>query len=399
MLWMAKFMKEIELFEKILLSEATVPYSLPLTTSTGEFKFFIGGQGVNLPDIARLISGIAKHVHTSPRISPIVIEINYANFYEKLLYILLECYINHIISEHHIPVRLIYSEKTDITTKGLLSMPMQLLKDGTEEHRAKFLEKFQSEIYRGHYRQIFEPFNSDNLSSLSSAMTTIDTFLKSRNVAPEVALDVAEVVVELVGNALEHTNSHCLVDIDVAGNYTKKIENDPSQKYYGVNICVINFSSILLGSGIQKKMCCNPILMVDPAQAPRYNQLKAAYLNHLNFFDKNYTEDDFFILSAFQHKISGRENDVINGGTGLPRVIQSLENRSDAHSCYVLSGKRLMVFQKDLLQYNDNHWIGMNNPNDFINKRPNPSVFHGSPLFFPGTAYNLNFVLAKGDEL
>lgn len=389
-------MQDIDLFEKSLLGKSVNSYTIPFTAHTGEAVFYIGGKDIDLDAVIRLISGIAHYVHCTSQANPILIIIKEANFDEKLLYILLECYLEHIIGTHNLPVRLIYDEKTNITTKGLLSMPLQLLKDGTAAHRAKFLRKFNSEIYKGHYRRVFEPFNSKNLESLSAAMTTIDMFLRIKGVAPEVSNEVAEVAVELVGNAIEHTDSHCLVDIDVADNYIKPTEN-LSQQYYGVNICVLNFSSILLGTGIQKKMCCNPVLMSMLGQAPRYEMLKKAYMNHQHFFGDKYTEDDFFMLSAFQNKISGRQNDNLNGGTGLPRVIQSLESRSDAHSCYVLSGKRVMKFQKDYLQYNHNQWIGMNNENDFIRHKPNDSVFRESPLDLPGTAYNLNFVLAKGE--
>lgn len=52
---------------------------------------------------------------------------------------------------------------------------------------------------------------------------------------------LAEVAVELVGNALEHSRSDCFLDIDVTPrDYVRR--NDPTgPKYYGVNICVVNF--------------------------------------------------------------------------------------------------------------------------------------------------------------
>lgn len=133
--------------------------------------------------------------------------------------------------------------------------------------------------------------------------------------------------------------------------------------------------------------------MIDPEKAPRYEQLKKAYLNHKKFFSEDYTEDDFFMLSAFQNKISGRVNDTLNGGTGLPQVIKSLESKSDNHACYVISGKRMMALRRDLLQYNDEMWLGMNKENDFIGHRPEAGVFGESQIFFPGTAFNLNFIL------
>lgn len=385
-------MQGIELFEKSLLSKSTVPYTLPRFTASGDAVFSITNENIGLGQIIRLISGIAHFVHGNHENKKVLIQIEKANFDEKLLYILLECYLEHLISEHDIPVRIEYNEKTSIITKGLLSMPMQLLKDGTYEHRKKFLAKFQNEIYKGHYRKVYEPPYDGNLEYLSQAMTDICIFLVNKGVDDGIATEIAEVVVELVGNANEHTNEKCLVDIDVADKYLKK-HGDPTQEYYGVNICVLNFSHILLGTQIQNKMCFNPILMIDPEKAPRYEQLKKAYLNHKKFFSEDYTEDDFFMLSAFQNKISGRVNDTLNGGTGLPQVIKSLESKSDNHACYVISGKRMMALRRDLLQYNDEMWLGMNKENDFIGHRPEAGVFGESQIFFPGTAFNLNFIL------
>ena len=48
---------------------------------------------------------------------------------------------------------------------------------------------------------------------------------------------------------------------------------------------------------------------------------------------------------------------------------------------------------RDLLQYNDEMWLGMNKENDFIGHRPEAGVFGESQIFFPGTAFNLNFIL------
>ena len=140
-------MQDIDLFEKSLLGKSVNSYTIPFTAHTGEAVFYIGGKDIDLDAVIRLISGIAHYVHCTSQANPILIIIKEANFDEKLLYILLECYLEHIIGTHNVPVRLIYDEKTNITTKGLLSMPLQLLKDGTAAHRAKFLRKFNSEIY------------------------------------------------------------------------------------------------------------------------------------------------------------------------------------------------------------------------------------------------------------
>ena len=64
------------------------------------------------------------------------------------------------------------------------------------------------------------------------------------------------------------------------------------------------------------------------------------------------------------------------------------------HMCYVLSGKRGMIFKKEYLEYNDERWIGFNKENDFLTQIPDVDIFDECDIFFPGTAYNLNFVMA-----
>lgn len=51
--------------------------------------------------------------------------------------------------------------------------------------------------------------------------------------------------------------------------------------------------------------------------------------------------------------------------------------------------------KKELLQYNDG-FIGFNKENDFLGHIPDISIFEDS-IFFPGTAYNLNFAIRKGE--
>ena len=79
-----------------------------------------------------------------------------------------------------------------------------------------------------------------------------------------------------------------------------------------------------------------------------------------------------------------------------------MEERSDAYRCYVVSGKRAVNFYKELLEYNDDKWIGFNQENDYISKIPseideNNLVISESLMYMPGTAYNLNFVMKEGD--
>ena len=45
-------------------------------------------------------------------------------------------------------------------------------------------------------------------------------------------------------------------------------------------------------------------------------------------------------------------------------------------------------------EYNEEKWIGFNKENEFLTKIPDVQVLGNNNIFFPGTAYNLNFVMA-----
>lgn len=71
---------------------------------------------------------------------------------------------------------------------------------------------------------------------------------------------MAEFLGELVGNANEHTNTDCILDIDVTEPKYVKKNDDPNKLFYGLNVAVVNFSNILLGDGIKKLLANNNIL-------------------------------------------------------------------------------------------------------------------------------------------
>ncbi len=58
-----------------------------------------------------------------------------------------------------------------------------------------------------------------------------------------------------------------------------------------------------------------------------------------------------------------------------------------------------MQFIRSLLEYDADHWIGMNHEHDFQHCAPDKNVFSTFPIYFPGTAYNLNFVMETEDTL
>lgn len=321
---------------------------------------------------------------------PIVFVLKCRNILDKLSYILFECICYYLLNERKQSVSVIWNPSTNILTEGINYSTLNLLETCNTEIKLKFIKDFNNHLYRNHYRNLVDARQKDD-TYLSKLFTNIDMFLKSFDIDETYRDSISEVISELIGNACEHSNSNCLFDLDITTDYYKI---DDSGKYFGINVAIVCFSDILLGDGIKSKIFDEKFL------EGRYNVVNDAYNNHKKFFCEQceqYNEEDFFNISAFQHKISGRKSHGKTGGTGLTKLIKSLQEKSDADNCYLVSGNRALFFHKDLLKYDNNKWIGFNKENDFLNCPPDKSVLDNCCIYMPGIAYNLNFVVKKGE--
>lgn len=338
------------------------------------------------------IIGCINYAHKKFSFSNLPIKFEFSNMIliDKLTYTVFECICKSLIGDYGHKVSISFDFTHNIVTKGIGSSPLMLLSSDSKnvvQNNKKFLEKFDSEMYHLHYRKVlrYEEYNNQKLSQIYD---DVFYFQKSFNANYRCIDKIAEVVVELIGNAFEHTKSDCLVDIDIAPKYSKSNSDD---EFYGVNISVINFSDILLGDGIKEKM--EDYDSLENKNDSRYLKVSEAYDFHKEYFSSNYDKTDFYIISAFQHMISGRKRNFTTGGTGLTLLIKSIEERADAHSCYVVSGNRMVALLPEYLGYDDNFWLGFNEFNDYFKHIPNKAIIGRSSFYFPGTAYNLNFVM------
>ena len=385
-------MKNITLLERQFYNATKVKAFVPIFSPDGKSCIFYSKRTLVTVDIvSELMAGIFFTVHNNPQISCIIIAFPNGKFDEKFTYVLLECYLEHVIADNDVSVKFFYDKsRKDIFTYGISQSPLSIF-DKPQYLPMDFVHQFRFSVGRNYYRKLFSMKENDG-ESLSSAFTTLCIFFEGLGVAKERSDSLAEVAVELVGNALEHSKSDCFLDIDVTPRDYVRRTNPTGPKYYGINICVVNFSPLLLSTQIQTKLCVNHELS-DKNDSARYWRLSKIYMHHQRFFGKDYGDDEFFMLSAFQDRISGRPNEYLTGGTGLPALIKWLEAQADSDNCYVLSGKRKMKFIQPLLEYDSDHWIGMNSTHDFQHCIPDKNVFQSFPIHFPGTAYNLSFVM------
>ncbi len=323
---------------------------------------------------------------------PLIFELGTLRFADKLSMVIFEN-ICHYVLQNHRNVQLSFREGWDIWTEGICSSPLLLLCKDDSAHIQKFKEKYKWEIFRNHYRRVVFIDEKNNPWMLSKIASEIYSFLSPFDVDEDCRIQIQLVVSELMGNVDEHTQTECLVDIDVTEPY---IKINGEGEYYGINIVVLNYSEALLGDALKNKLANKEMLNLE--QNPRYQTVLEALRNHSPQFDEKYQEEDFYNIASFQHQISGRGKTSSTGGTGLTKLIRSLERMSDAHQCYVLTGNRVMYFKHQFLEYDSEHWIGFNKSNDFKQDVPDRSVLDGCRIFFPGTAYNLNFAMKKGNK-
>ena len=336
-------------------------------------------DGVVISKLVQFIQGI-KEKNNMGKLPIRFIFSGSFTFADKLTYIIFECICFSLINDGH-KVSIAMSPEPSILTEGVMSSPLLnlALKD-----KSGFKSRFSRIIEEQHYRRLV-PINS-KIEILSVLTSDIASFLKRNGVNQNSAYQFGELAAELVGNSHEHSQSDCIVDIDVSSVHSHK---EDVGKFIGINLVVINFSSNNFGV-LLKKNIQNEFIKPDNL---KYKELKEIYLKHENYFDKVYTRDVFFSIASLQPKISGQYTKSVNGvgGVGTLKLIDALREKSYLDDCYLYTGNRVIRY-KDNLYFVEKGWIGFNKQKDF-KLPPDMSIIGGSAFNLSGTAYNLNFII------
>ena len=339
----------------------------------------------SIASILRFISDIKKlNLPFNPKIC---FQLGEVRFADKLTITVFECIMHSLINDCRYTVALYGSVRTTITTESINKSPLKYLWANRQYSIDEFLSSFAKDLKLDHYRTIILE-NAAEDSTLSKVMGDVRSVLSHRSIDIEYCDMLAEVLVELIGNATEHNATPCLIDVDITQVYAKR---DSPGQYVGVNTSIASFTDVVFEEQLQAK------LEGEEKYTERYETVRRAYANHSKLFDENYSPNDFFRIAAFQDRVSGRHDKSNTGGTGLTRLLKSLEELADSDICYLVSGRRALRFNKSLLDYDSDGWIGFNEERDFMNHPPNTNIFRDCPFFFPGTGYNLTFICRIGD--
>lgn len=313
---------------------------------------------------------------------PITFMLGEFKFYDKLVYVILESIIYYMLKIEKHDIKINSKIRHSIYTEGVMYSPLNFMESKNEYQR-----KFKSDIGMNHFRRLISSEEQKKEEYLSDLMQQLYCFLNNNGIATDISDQLAEVLVELVGNACEHGKSDCLLDVDITQSaYTR---DEVEGNYYGMNAVVLNYSPTLFYERLKKKLEESVNLF------KRYKYVLNAKNYHLQNLTENYFEDDFYTVSSFQHKISGDIGKNSVGGTGLTGLLQSLEEQSNTHLCYMLSGNRIFFFEKDFMGYNQDRFIGFNRQQNYLTEIPDEELFMTIRTFLPGVAYNLNYAVKK----
>lgn len=343
-------------------------------------------------DVIAFVNGV--HYNYKNINIPIYLHFSYVEIIDKLSYVILECICYSLLKDFHQAVSISWAPENNILTQGVYSSPLAIINTNTAKLSQKYIDKFNYDIFRYHFRKVVTEDKNDT-NYLGKLQQDIYNFLSTFYIEEDYKDDIVEMIGEIVGNAIEHAQSQCLLDIDVTTDHSKRVESVVQNgNYYGINIVILNFSDTLFGDGIRNRIE-NDELNSDE----RYILLKKAYLFHKEKFSEDYLYEDFCNIASMQHKISGCTYKGKAGGRGLTTLIKSLQDKSDSDNCYLLSGKRIVYFKKEALQYDEDDWLGFNEDRDFFTNIPNQLVTQECIVDFPGTAYNLNFILKREEGI
>lgn len=313
---------------------------------------------------------------------PIIFYLGEFEFYDKLVYVILETICEYLFSVEHQRIGIVFNAKHTIWSEGICFSPLKSL-----SNTKAFYKAFGNTIEGRHYRKLLCFSEEKDSKQLSMIMDEIYYFLKNNGIAESSSNELSEMLIELVGNAIEHGHSDTLIDIDIT-NTTYARDDGCDDVFYGMNIAILNYSHVLFYEPLKEKIEKNEKM------PERYDFVKEAFEFHKTRFDKDYTESDFYTVSSFQDKISGSLTKN-TGGRGLTTLLTSLEEKADTHLCYMLSGNRVLFLAKELLKFDDNKLVGFNTDGNYIAQVPDRDAFQTISTVLPGTAYNLSFVIRK----
>lgn len=319
----------------------------------------------------------------------IVFKFKSLSFADKITYLILDGIIYDLFKRTNFNIAIIcdIQDKDNLHNDGFSGTALyRTMKKFNYLDKKNFLEEYEKGIYNDKktYRRFLDRELLNDKETPSIINTEVASILKLYSSNEEWIDSISEVVGELVDNVGSHAEGDCILDINfndkIIYNYEGKEESCTL-----VNIAIMNFGEGRLFDKLKENIEDEKYDKKDRV----YSKIYEAYANHKNLFDQHYTENHFFLVTAFQNRVTTRSFKSGNSGTGLTRLIENIIGISKEDYSYVLSGEEILIFKSEFLKVSDEKFIGFNKESDYINFKPEKKVLNKSRLYIPGTIYNL----------
>ena len=326
----------------------------------------------------------------------LVIHLKTSEFADKITYLVLEAIIFDLLNRSSFTINIIIDKLVKEATthsRGFLDTALCRALEKSRVNKKVFLDLYKKPIFinSNTYRRFLSKEILKSDSEIPSIIyTELASILSVYSDDEEWNDSIAETISELVCNIRSHTEDDCLIDISF-GQYKHMETNEPRLI---INIAVLNFSENRLFDKIKRNIEMKKYAESDEL----YNKIYRAQNVHDKFFNQNYTKEHLFIITAFQNRVSSRNFESGNNGTGLTNLIQSMIGKSEQDYSYVLTGKHMLFFKDEYLKISGDKFVGFNKENDYFNHRPADDAISQSSLYFPGTVYQLIIVKEPENE-
>lgn len=281
-----------------------------------------------------------------------------------------------------------YAIKSDILGDEINVSPVKFL-GIRKDSPSTFKRLYKYEISRNKFRKVISKVEGNSGEILSTLLVDLQNFLAFNINDSTLITMVSKTLTELVGNAITHGESDCVIDVTVT-QPTYRSTNAPQKEFYGLSITIFNLSDVLFSEKVKQKIMTAK--KFEGRNQERYYKILEAFDYHKNYFSNSYKDDDFWNLTAIQNRISGRPS-VNSGGKGLRDLVKSIQHLASRDICFLVSGDRGLNLYKEDYHSLDDEWIGLNSDNNFLSSIPDESRFFKSNFYIGGTAYNLMFVM------
>ena len=325
----------------------------------------------------------------------IIINLGNFTFRDKAIYLIFDMMLYDIIKNTLFEIYVLGEENKNIiqhnNIKNTAFYEIGKKNNGLLEKNG-FIKSFEKnkKINKNSYKRLITRNDFSSSDEISSKVITdigivLEEFFKDN----EWIGDVCEAIGELIDNISAHTDSDCLIDVDVC-EATKAVNDD---KVYILEIVIMNICKERIFDKVKENIKKQKYDEMNSL----YMDIYKAYENHKAFFSKDYKEDDFFNITVFQNGVTSRSYDGCNSGTGLTTLIKKIIGKTTDQYAYVLSGNNVLFFEEDVLLIKDS-FIGFNESGDYMCHPPDNKVIKKSDLYFPGTIFRLDLVRSREES-